>query len=146
MHVQRHTYRVNTPNRDGTGTWMHVKRNTHTCIRRTHLKRPVQARACKTRECTHQKGTVQARGCKSRDVHTHKQGVHTKDGRYWHVNERSKEYTHVHKAAKGTWMHVQMHAYTYTGRKHRNRPAQARGCTSRGIHTRAQGVHTEKGL
>ena len=92
-----------------------------------------------------------ARGCTSRGVHTHKQGIHTEKGQYRHVDARPEANTRLHRvytskrAAKGTWMHVQRHTHTCTGRKHRKRQVQARGCMSRGKHSRSQGVHTEKG-
>ena len=126
MHVQTrktHVHRAYTPKKGGTSTWKHVKTRTHT-----------------------------ARGRSSRRVHTRTQGVHTEMGGCRLVDARPDAYTHVHRAytpkraVTCTCMHVNMRIYTCTGLTHRRGLVQGRGRKSTRVHTRAQGVHTEKGL
>ena len=91
------------------------------------------------------------------------------------MEARSYAYTHVHKAytpkregtctckhvdtrthtcikrtqrkgpSTGTWKYVQMRSHTCLGCTQREWPVQARGSTSKSVHTRAQCIHTEKG-
>ena len=97
-------------------------------------------------------------------VHTRVQGVHARTSRfqargasstevqartvrYRRVEPRPGAYTHVHRpytperAGTATWSHVQGRTHTCIGRTRRNGPVQARGATSRSVHTRAMALH-----
>ena len=68
-----------------------------------------------------------------------------------HVHTRTDDYTHVHRskrrkrAATGTWIHVQGPTPTCTGGTGGKGRPQARGSTSRGLHSRVQVEQKEKG-
>ena len=151
-----------TAKRTDIGMYIHVQTRTHTSIGRTQRKGPVQARGFTH---VHNKNTpkrkIQARGSWSRGVHPRSQkehpdnggahpraqGEHTEKSRY----RRAEAYTQVHRAntpkrvGKGTWIDVQRRTSTYRRGTHRKGPVQARGSTSKRVHTRAMGVHTEHG-
>ena len=84
-------------------------------------------------------------------AYTHVESVNFEMGRYRHMDASPDAYTHVRwaytpkRAGTGTRMHVQTPTHTCSKGTPQKGRVLERGSTFRGVHTRANGVHSKKG-